>query len=31
MRELSRRYRRPLGGLDREETILLRWLEQQAD
>lgn len=30
MRELSRRYRRAVSGLDREETILLRWLEGQA-
>ncbi len=27
--DLRRRYRRPLNGLDREETTVLRWLEAQ--
>ncbi len=30
MRDLARRHRRPLGGMDREETILLRWMEQRV-
>lgn len=30
LRDLTRRHRKPIGGLDREETILLRWLEQRA-
>lgn len=30
MRDLSSRHRRAVTGLDREETILLRWLERKA-